>query len=73
MSKNALLKRKIVFAVIILFIGTSVASTIVGDTVDNTTFFIACESVKSTSSINKDSLSTKPFRQHFSFSRIFIS
>ena len=57
MSKNALLKRKIVFAVIILFIGTSVAPAIVGDTGVNTSIFITCESVKSTSSINRGSLS----------------
>ncbi len=57
MSKNILLKRKIIFAVIILFIGTSLAPTMLGDTVEKASFLITCESVKATSSINKGSLS----------------
>ena len=57
MSKNILLKRKIIFAVIILFIGTSLAPTMLGDTVEKAPFLITCESVEATSSINKGSLS----------------
>ena len=57
MSKNTLPKRKIVLAVIILFIGTSVGPTMIGDTVENIPFFITCESVESTLSINEGSLS----------------
>ena len=57
MSKNTLLIRNIVFAVIILFIGTNIAPAMMGDTMENTQFFIGYESVKSTSNINKGSLS----------------
>jgi len=57
MNKNTFLKRKIVFAVIILFFGTSVSSTMMGNTLENAPFFIICESFKSTSIINNGSLS----------------
>ncbi|MHA2430396.1 MAG: carboxypeptidase regulatory-like domain-containing protein [Promethearchaeota archaeon] len=57
MSKNILLKRKIIFAVIILFIGTSLTPTMLGDIVENVSFLTTSESVKETSSINKGSLS----------------
>lgn len=57
MSKNTLLMRNIVLAIIILFIGTSVAPAMVGDNMENPLFFISCESVKPTSIINKGSLS----------------
>ena len=57
MSKNTLIIRNIVLAIIILFIGTSVAPAMVGDNIGNTLFFTGCESVKSTSNINKGSLS----------------
>ena len=57
MDKNTFLKKKIVFAVIISFIGTSVSPTMMGNTVENDPFFITRESFKSTSNINKGSLS----------------
>jgi len=57
MSKNILLKRKSIFAVIILFIGTSLTPTMLGDTVEKASFLTISESVKAISSINKGSLS----------------
>ena len=57
MSKNILLKRKTIFAVIILFIGTSLTPTMLGDTVEKASFLTTSESVKATSNINKGSLS----------------
>jgi len=57
LSNNILLKRKIIFAVIILFIGTSLAPNILGDTMEKASFLKTCESVKATSSIDKGSLS----------------
>jgi len=57
MSKNILLKRKTIFAVIILFIGTILTPTMLGDTVEKASFLTTSESVKETSSINKGSLS----------------
>jgi hypothetical protein len=57
MSKNILLKRKSIFAVIILFIGTSLTPNMLGDSMEKKSFLTTFESVKSTSSINKGSLS----------------
>jgi len=57
MSKNTLLQRNIIFAVIILFIGTSVTATLVEDTVEKNTSFITCGSIIATPNINKGRLS----------------
>jgi len=58
MSNKTLLQKGIIFAVIILFFGTSVTATLVGDAVEKVPSFTTCYSIATTQKIiNKGTLS----------------